>query len=46
MGRKAEDRHHFRLSERNRSALAITETEERLIAAAAIIGDSSQPNTG
>ena len=31
---------------RSRSAFAITETEERLIAAAAIIGESSRPNTG
>ena len=31
---------------RSRSALAITETEERLIAAAAIIGFSRMPNPG
>jgi len=34
----------FRL--RNLSALVITETEENDIAAAAIIGDKSRPNTG
>lgn len=31
---------------RKRSALPITETELRLMAAAAMIGDSSRPNTG
>ncbi len=38
----------FQLSEadRSRSALAMTETELKLIAAAAIIGLSSMPNTG
>ena len=35
-----------RLAPRNRNALAITETELRLMASAAIIGDSSQPVTG
>jgi hypothetical protein len=33
-------------AERNRSALAITDTELKLIAAAAIIGDSSRPKAG
>ena len=32
--------------ERRRSALPITETELKLIAAAAIIGDSSKPKNG
>ena len=31
---------------RNRSALVITETDDRLIAAAAIIGESNRPVTG
>ena len=31
---------------RKRSALAITDTELKLMAAAAIIGESSRPNTG
>ena len=31
---------------RSRSALAITDTDDRLIAAAASIGDSSVPNSG
>jgi len=31
---------------RRRSALPMTDTELKLIAAAAIIGDSSRPNTG
>ena len=35
-----------RLIRRNRSAFAITETELKLIAAAAIIGLSNQPKTG
>ena len=37
-------RHSF--SALSRSALAITDTDDRLIAAAASIGDSSMPNTG
>jgi hypothetical protein len=36
----------YNVTRRNRSALAMTETEERLIAAAAIIGDRSSPVTG
>ena len=31
---------------RSLSALVITETDEKLIAAAAMIGDSNRPNTG
>jgi len=31
---------------RRRSALPMTETDERLMAALAIMGDSSRPNTG
>ncbi len=31
---------------RKRSALPMTETDERLMAALAIMGDSSRPNTG
>ena len=34
------------LTMRSRKALPITETELRLIAAAAIMGDRSNPNTG
>ena len=34
------------LALRNRNALAITDTELKLMAAAAIIGDSNKPNTG
>lgn len=34
------------LSVRNLSELAMTDTEDRLIAAAASIGDRSAPNTG
>ena len=37
---------HPSFSVRRRSALAITETDDRLIAAAAIIGESSVPKTG
>lgn len=37
-------RHNFSL--RSRNALAITETEEKLIASAAITGESSTPKTG
>ena len=36
----------YNSTRRSRKALAMTETEERLIAAAAIIGDSSSPVTG
>ena len=36
----------YRSTPRRRSALAITDTEERLIAAAAIIGDSNSPVIG
>jgi len=38
-------RHHSG-TRRSRSALAITDTELRLIAALAIIGDRSRPKTG
>lgn len=36
----------YRSTRRSRSALVMTETEERLIAAAAIIGESKRPVTG
>src|SRR5690242_2921133 len=36
----------YKLTFRSRNALAITETELKLIAALAIIGLSNQPNTG
>lgn len=38
--------HTYILSARNRSALPITDTDDRLMAAAAIIGDNSTPKTG
>ena len=37
---------HANLLPRSRSAFAITDTELKLIAAAAIIGSRSRPNTG
>ena len=37
---------NYRLIRRSRSALAITDTELKLIAAAAIMGDKSRPNHG
>jgi len=37
---------HHTLALRRRSAFVITDTELKLIAAAAIIGESSKPNTG
>ena len=36
----------YNVNRRSRSALAITDTEERLIAALAIIGESSSPKNG
>jgi hypothetical protein len=36
----------YRSTRRNRSALEMTETDDRLIAAAAIIGDNNNPVTG
>lgn len=36
----------YSLAPRNRKAFEITETEERLMAAAAIIGDSNRPKAG
>ncbi len=36
----------YKLAPRNRRAFEITETEDKLIAAAAIIGDSKRPKAG
>ena len=36
----------YRSTRRNRKAVVITETDDRLIAAAAIMGDSNMPVTG
>ncbi|MBL4645751.1 MAG: hypothetical protein JKY99_04760 [Rhizobiales bacterium] len=38
--------HSYNFKRRNRNALVMTETEDRLIAAAANIGDSSVPVKG
>ena len=46
LARGATDAEHYSLRLRNRRALVITDTELKLMAAAAIIGMSSRPKNG